>query len=190
MKLIVVTNNTFQIDLLRQVGFDPIQADNKADLSEIIDADPNRLVIARSLAKARSARQKYKQAIVLATDSIVMYRNKIISPPTFKMDALKVLEQFSGNSHVLITGWGLYNTTTHAKRQGNSQTKISFRKISPKTLLNYVNDYDVVKMIGCYDIINTPAVSFIDQVQGSLTNLTHYLPLESLFPTLVKQLSQ
>jgi septum formation protein len=190
MKLVVATHNQDQIKLLKQISFDPIRVDPRADLSAIADTNPSRLAIAQALAQARSVREKFKQSIVLSTASIMTYRNKIISQPTFKMDALELLKQFSGSSHLLVTGWGLYNTATRAKRQGSAQTKITFKKVSAQTLLDYVNDYDVVKMIGCYDINHTPAIHFVSQIHGSLTNVTHQFPLDSILPTLVKQVAQ
>lgn len=182
MKIVIATGSKNRLELLKIAGIEATISPATIDETIYLDPDPHSRSQAIALAKARAVKSQYKNALVIGADTIAVYRNKIIGKPKYKMDALETLKSLSGTSHLIITGWGIYNTRTRQKFQGSSETKIVFKTLSNQELTDYVNDNDVTQWAASYSPLNTHAISFVEKISGSLTGFTHGFPLEQILP--------
>lgn len=182
MKLILASSSQNRQALLKIAGLEALIVPSNIDESIYVDPEPHRRTIEIALAKARAVKDQYKNALVIGADTVAVYRNKIIGKPKYKMDALEVLKTFSGASHLLVTGWGIYNTQTRHQFQGSSETKVTFRTLTNQELTDYVNDHPVTQWAAGYSSMNTTGISFIEKISGSLTGFTHGFPLEQILP--------
>lgn len=153
----------------------------------IYDPDPKKRIVKIAQAKARVIAAKEKNALIIAADTFGLYRSKVLEKPKFKMDALETLKSLSSKSHNILTGWAITNTKTQKRYQGYSQTKVTFRDITQKELTAFVNNNDVVHWAAGYSPYNSPAISFIEKISGSITGFTHGLPLEQIYPVFIKE---
>ena len=128
-----------------------------------------------------------KKAIIIAADTFGLYRNKIIEKPKYKMEAFEVLSMLSGKSHIILTGWAVINSKKGREYSGVSETRVVFRKLTKQEVLDYVNDHAVTNWAVSYSPLNTKAVSFIEQIHGSVTSFSHGLPLETIVPILKRE---
>jgi predicted house-cleaning NTP pyrophosphatase (Maf/HAM1 superfamily) len=136
----------------------------------------------RVQARIRVASETEVSGFMLATESAVLYRKAVFECPRYKMDALEVLKQLSRRSHLVVTAWCLKNLKTGKTHSGSCDTKVIFRDLPDVDLTNYVNDHSVIHYLAGYDPLHTQAISFIDKIQGSVTNFLYHLPLEQLLP--------
>ena len=112
-------------------------------------------IISKNLAelKANKISSKIKERIVLGADSVIDFKGKIISKPTNRDEALKILHNLNGQTHNLISsvcisqnGSMIWNYTDKAsltmKQMGEEELKTYLSKISDETLFAY-NVYQI-----------------------------------------------
>jgi septum formation protein len=103
--------------------------------------------------KANKISQKIMGKLVLGADSVIDFRGKIISKPTNRDEALKILHNLNGQTHNLISsvcisqnGSMIWNYTDKAsltmKQMGEEELKTYLSKISDETLYAY-NVYQI-----------------------------------------------
>jgi len=184
MRLILASNSKARHQGLVHAGIKHQVIPAKIDESEIMHKDPTKRIVKIATAKAEFVAKKEKRAIIIAADTFVVYRNQVLEKPKFKMEALDTLTHFSGTSHLMLTGWCLINSQTKKTYSGISHTRVFFRKLSHDILLNYVNDSEVIQWAAGYSPMLSPALHFIDKIEGSLSGFIYGLPLEQILPVL------
>jgi len=111
--------------------------------------------ISKNLAelKANKISQKTTGNLVLGADSVIDLNGKIISKPTDREEALKILQDLNGQTHHLISsvcisqnGSMIWNYTDKAsltmKKMSEKELKVYLAKISDETLYAY-NVYQI-----------------------------------------------
>ncbi len=112
-------------------------------------------IISKNLAelKANKISQKRQGKLVLGADSVIDLKGKIISKPSDRLEALKILEDLNGQTHQLISsvcislnGSMIWNYTDKAsltmKKMKNEELKNYLSKISDEKLYSY-NVYQI-----------------------------------------------
>ena len=112
-------------------------------------------IISKNLAelKANKISQKTTGKLVLGADSVIDLNGKIISKPTNRAEALKILQDLNGQTHQLISsvcisqnGSMIWNYTDRAsltmKQMSKEELKVYLAKISDEALYAY-NVYQI-----------------------------------------------
>ena len=112
-------------------------------------------IISKNLAelKANKISQKTIGKLVLGADSVIDLNGKIISKPTNREEALKILQDLNGQTHHLISsvcisqnGSMIWNYTDKAsltmKKMSEDELKVYLAKINNATLYSY-NVYQI-----------------------------------------------
>jgi len=112
-------------------------------------------IISKNLAelKANKISQKSNGELVLGADSVIDLDGTIISKPSNRDEALKILQKLNGKKHYLISsvcvsknGYMIWNYTDKAeltmKQMSNDQLKSYLKKIKNETLYAY-NVYQI-----------------------------------------------
>ena len=112
-------------------------------------------IISKNLAelKANKVSQKFTNEIVLGADSVIDLKGEIISKPTDRPEALKILKKLNGETHQLVSsvcisrgGSMIWNYTDKAsltmKHMSEEELKIYLAKISDEALYDY-NVYQI-----------------------------------------------
>ena len=112
-------------------------------------------IISKNLAelKANKVSQKITEKLVIGADSVIDLKGKIISKPTDRDKALKILKDLNGKTHYLISsvcisqnGSMIWNYTDKAsltmKQMSEETLKIYLAKISDEALYAY-NVYQI-----------------------------------------------
>jgi septum formation protein len=188
MNLILASSSSNRQELLKIAGISFTVVPANIDESIFLDPEPSRRAQEIALAKARAIKTKYPHSLILAADTLAVYRHKIIGKPKFKMDALEIIKQLSGVSHDIISGWAIINTKTKKRFQGYSATKVTFRDLNLTEITDYINSQNVTQYAAGYSPLNTQAINFIEKIQGSLSGFSHGLPLEQILPIIREQL--
>ncbi len=187
MKLVLASSSSNRQALLKAVGIPFTTHTAKINEDSIINADPAKQLVQIAQAKAEYVAAYEQNHLVIGADTNGFYRNRLLSKPKYKMEALEMLKTLSGKSHYMYTGWYAINTKNARTYSGISTTKVTFKDIPQSDLTNYVNDNDVVSWAVAYSPLNTLAAGFIDSISGSLTGFTHGLPLEQVYPVLKQE---
>ena len=122
-------------------------------------------------AKANHLSSKYKNKIIVAFDTTILFRNKTVYKCATEKCCIQLLKDFNKKSHVLYTGM-IFMINNKIIKKSLSQTKINFNNNSHQSIQSYVNkNFSKVKSaVGCYNI-EGPAKNFFDNIEGSFYNI-------------------
>lgn len=177
--LVLASSSPRRQELLESLGLKPHI--HPAEVDESFDANdvPYDLVARLSLAKAETVAQHYPERLIVAADTIVVYRNTILGKPQDKAQSLRFIEQLSGHTHEVLTGHALIFGKKRAQRV--VQSAVRFRHLSPEEQRWYAQTGEGLDKAGGYAIQGLGA-SIVREVRGCYTNIVGLS-----LPTLVEQ---
>ena len=122
-------------------------------------------------AKARHLSNKYKNKIIVAFDTTILFRKRTIYKCDSEKCCVQLLKDFSNKSHFLYTGM-VFMINNKIIKKNLSETKISFNKNSDQLIQSYVNrNFSKIKSaVGCYNI-EGQAKKFFEDIEGSFYNI-------------------
>ena len=122
-------------------------------------------------AKANYLSSKYKNKIIVAFDTTILFRNKTVYKCDTENCCIKLLKDFNNKSHGLYTGM-VFMINNKVIKKCLSETKINFSKNSHQSIQSYVNkNFSKIKSaVGCYNI-EGPAKKFFENIEGSFYNI-------------------
>ena len=122
-------------------------------------------------AKASLLSSKYKNKVIVAFDTTILFRNKTIYKCDSRECCIKLLNDFNDKTHILYTGM-VFMINNKIIKKNLSQTKINFNKYPKKSIQSYVNkNFSKIKSaVGCYNI-EGPAKEFFENIDGSFYNI-------------------
>lgn len=140
-----------------------------ADVDETMDPgkSPKEEVARLSRLKAEAI-DREKDDIVIAADTIVVYRDARLGKPRDEEDAKKMLRTLSGRCHQVMTGLTVLKgnrTVTHTEI-----TDVYFRQLTEGEIENYVNSKDPMDKAGSYGI-QSGAAPFVEAIHGDYYNV-------------------
>lgn len=131
--------------------------------------DPIKIVKDISLRKAKKAKEEYKDLVIIAADTIVVFDNKIYGKPKDEEDAKKILRELSGNTHEVITA---YTLIKDEKIITNTVTsKVIFNDLSDELINGYVKSGSPLDKAGAYGIQDNDIFPIIKSYVGSYDNI-------------------
>ena len=134
---------------------EPSNIDEESVKENLLKEKATPEIISKNLAelKANKISQKMAGWLVLGADSVIDLKGKLISKPTNRDEALKILKDLNGQTHYLISsvcisqnGFMIWNYTDKAsltmKQMSEEELKVYLAKISDKALYAY-NVYQI-----------------------------------------------
>ena len=149
-----------------------------------IRVSPRRLSRVLSEKKARIAAGKYRDAIIIAADTFIVFRDKIMGKPHTPAAARAMLAALSGRAHTVITGFTIIDTSTGKRISRSVETKVYFDKLTMKEINAYVRTGEPLDKAGAYAIQGIGSL-FVRRIEGDYFNVIG-LPLSALKSCLKK----
>ena len=145
---------------------------------------PHQLARFLSSEKAKTIAAKYPNALVIAADTFIVFREKLLGKPHTEEEASRMLVLLNGRSHSVITGFTIIDTKTKKKLSRSVETKVYFRKMTEQEIKSYVRTGEPLDKAGAYAIQGRGAV-IVRKIEGDYLNVVG-LPLNSLIEALKK----
>ncbi len=144
--------------------------------------DPEDYALALSDGKAASLHTRYKDAVIITADTIVYRQGKVYNKPRDLTEALRFLEQLSGEWHSVFTAV----TVQQAEQQfhGVEETRVLMHRLSPKQMHAYSSSINLCDKAGAY-AIQTAGGLIVQKIEGCYYNVMG-LPIHTLQSLLVK----
>jgi septum formation protein len=152
----------------------------KSDYEEDLGLKLNPRELARYLSrkKAETVADKYKDTIIIAADTFIVFKNKLLGKPHDDTEAEKMLNMLNGKAHSVITGFTIIDTGSTKKISRSVETKVYFKRLSSEEIRAYVGSKEPLGKAGAYAIQGLGAV-FIEKIEGDYFNVVG-LPLFAL----------
>lgn len=145
---------------------------------------PRALARFLSRRKAESVAHKYRNAIIIAADTFIVFKNRLLGKAHTGKEAEKMLKMLNGKAHSVITGFTIMDTGSSKILSRSVETKVYFRKLGREEIRAYVRSKEPLGKAGAYAIQGLAAV-FIDKIEGDFFNVMG-LPLCALTENLKK----
>lgn len=166
------------LDLLG-VSFDTVPADVDETVSgdvRWVEAVPRQL----ALRKAWAIAERYPEAVVLAADTVVVLRRRILGKPESADDARRMLRSLRGGWHDVITGVSVASAgTIHTEAV---RTRVKLRSYSLREIEASIERGDVFDKAGGYGIQDA-RFNPVEACAGCYCNVVG-LPLGTVLPLL------
>lgn len=152
----------------------------------IIDGEnPVYLVKRLSIEKLNTALLKIKRGIIITADTIVVLDNQILGKPKNKLDAKRILKKLSGKTHIVYTGFTIYNSTNNKVITDYEKTFVTFRKLSDIEIEDYIASGSPMDKAGAYGIQDDFGAVFVEKINGCYYNVVG-LPLAKVYHSLLR----
>jgi len=157
------------------------------DMNEVIHPKeaPSKAVLRLSKEKLVLAKEKIKKGAIITADTIVVLDDKIIGKPLNKKDAFKILKTLSGKTHIVYTGYSLYNSFNKKSISEFEKTKVTFRHLTDQEINEYIDSGSPMDKAGAYGIQDDFGAVFISKINGCYYNVVG-LPIAKLYHALLR----
>ena len=176
--IILASTSPRRKELLEKIGlkFQVEPSDFPENLGQ--DLPPEGLVKFISIGKASTVAVKYKDAIIIAADTIGVLKNRVIGKPNTVEEASKMLQSLSGKTHRVITGLTVIDTASGRMFTRTIETKVRLKKLSDLEIQYYVQSGEPLDKAGAYAIQGMGAL-IVEEIKGDYYNVVG-LPLNAL----------
>jgi septum formation protein len=147
-----------------------------------LDLEPQELAKSLSLEKAKLVAQNHKNALVIAADTFIVFKDKILGKPNTETEAREMLVTLNGKRHLVITGFTIIDTDTSRAVSRAVETKVYLKKLSTTEIDAYVNTKEPLDKAGAYAIQGLGSV-IVEKIEGDYFNVIG-LPLSALAESL------
>ena len=123
---------------------------------------------------------------VLAADTIVALGNRVMGKPSGENEAREMLQQLSGNSHLVITGVCIANANTVVRF--SETTIVHFHQLTDEQIEYYIKNHKPFDKAGAYAIQEWIGITGIRGIEGDYYNVMG-LPVSMVVKELNKMLA-
>ncbi|HPT15836.1 MAG TPA: Maf family protein [Kiritimatiellia bacterium] len=127
-------------------------------------------------------------AVVIAADTVVVLRGRIMEKPRSEAEACAMLRSLGGQVHQVVTGFCVRGPGPDGAERVHARTvstDVEFKELAEAEIAAYVRSGEPMDKAGAY-AIQGRAAYMIRQIRGSYTNVVG-LPLTELVETLANE---
>ena len=169
IKLLLASASPRRKELLENIGleFDVVPSDVDETLWN--DAVPQDFVMTLAERKAEAVAEGHKDSWILAADTVVVYKEKILGKPADRADAVKMIEMLQGRTHYVVTGVALIKpggvTLVDCEK-----TYVKFRNMTHEECEAYVDQGESMDKAGSYAIQGRGSM-LVEGIDGCYSNV-------------------
>ena len=183
-KIILASASPRRAEIMRLSGFsfDVDVSDFVEDMAEKLP--PKILAEKLALGKALAVAPRHSDALIIGADTFVVAGDQILGKPHTKENAVAMLSLLSGGTHTVITGYAIVDTDSGARHVDASVTEVTFRTLSDREIVAYVETGEPLELAGGY-AIQGGAARFATRIEGDYYGVMG-LPLAPIVEELQK----
>jgi septum formation protein len=183
-KIILASASPRREEIFKKTGL-KFQVD-ESSCEEITDPGlkPHELAKVLSRAKAKDVARRYRNALIIAADTLVLSGRKIYGKPGGEKEAREMLKTLSGKAHSVITGFTIIDTAGKKELSRSVETKVYVKRLDADEIEAYIRSGEPFGKAGAYGIQGLGAV-IVEKIEGDFFNVMG-LPLNALAESLKK----
>ena len=165
LDLILASSSPRRQYLMKEAGFQ-----FKIEKPEVEESWPSDLPIhqvARYLAekKAEYFRPTMKHEVIVAADTVVIIDDQIVNKPGDRDDAIRMLTQLSGRTHMVMTGVCIISR--EREESFEDTTLVTFQDLTEEEIAHYVDNFRPYDKAGAYGAQDWIGMVAIQKIEGS-----------------------
>ncbi|GAB4431751.1 MAG: nucleoside triphosphate pyrophosphatase [bacterium] len=174
--------------LLSSIGIEFEQIEPCGEERTFKFKSPRYYVEKKALLKSEETLKRYAtfEGCLITADTIVVRKKRIIEKPSNEEEALKILSSLEGKWHSVFTAYciTLINNNEKIRILRSFRTKVKFKHLNKKEILNYIATKEPLDKAGAYAAQGFGSF-MIESIEGSFTNVVG-LPLSQVTEDLLK----
>jgi len=186
--LVLASTSPFRAELLSRLRLPFETFAPRVDETPRPGETPADMVSRLSILKAEAALGDFPHHLVIGSDQCAVFDGAIIGKPGSHAKATTQLNHFSGRTVTFLTGLCLLNTATGHQQTCVEPFHVSFRRLSPRQIENYLR---AEQPYGCAGSFKSEGlgITLFEKLQGDdpnslvglpLIRLTHFLENEGI----------
>jgi septum formation protein len=146
--LILASSSPRRQYLMKEAGF--TFTVEKPDVEEDFPANMPVELVAKYLAskKAEFFRPQIHNEIIVTADTVVILGTKIMNKPADRAEAIQMLSELSGKTHIVMTGVCILSK--EKEESFDDTTEVTFQSLAQKEVEFYVDNYKPFDKAGAY----------------------------------------
>ncbi|MBD3198344.1 MAG: septum formation protein Maf [Candidatus Lokiarchaeota archaeon] len=190
-KIILASKSIDRKEILTKakIPFSAINSDVDEGTYKKNITDPIALVKKLAEIKVLTVKNKiekdYPDSVIIGADTIVEYGGRIIGKAKDRQEASQILKNLSGNTHNLITGIAIAESSSEKLITSYDTTSVEFLPLSDDDINHYINSNEWKGRAGAYSL-REKASLIVASINGSSSNVLG-LPMQKLFEILKKE---
>lgn len=166
--LFLASSSPRRSELLTKAGFEFTVEPANVNESILHGTPPMQIVEQLSTRKAQAVAKLHPTDTILAADTVVVLKGRILGKPKDEEAAKAMLKLLSGNVHQVYTGY----TVINGKKLvcGHEVTSVEFYALSPDEIDRYVATGESYDKAGAYGIQGKGAL-FVKRINGDFYNV-------------------
>ncbi|MHA2297877.1 MAG: Maf family protein [Candidatus Hodarchaeales archaeon] len=174
-ELVLASRSPARRQLLENVGLKFIV--DPSNIPESLDANTLEEGLVRlAKKKALSVQSRHADKIIIGTDTVVLFREKVLGKPKNRDEAFTMLSTLSGHWHEVITGITIVDGENIQTRV--VKTRVKFRELDVTEIEDYLDSGEYIGKAAAYGIQGQASI-FIQAIEGCYFNIVG-LPLATL----------
>lgn len=182
--IILASQSPRRFELLKMIGLN--FKVRPSHVEELLNENisPVEYAITNAKKKGLSIANNSPNSLVISADTIVVHKKDVLEKPKDESHARDILKRLSGDTHEVITGFGLSVQSKNKYIFDHEITKVTFRNLSQHEISAYINTGEPFDKAGGYGAQGSGSL-LIKSVEGCFFNVVG-LPLAKFFTTLDK----
>lgn len=183
-KIILASASPRRKEILKITGLDFTVRTSEYEEEHNLSLKPRELARFLSRKKAEAVAHEYNNAIIIAADTFIVFKDRLLGKPHTEKEAEKMLRMLSGKVHSVITGFTIIDKDSAEKISRSVETKVHFKNLRDEEIIAYVRSKEPLDKAGAYAIQGLGAL-LIKKIDGDFFNVMG-LPLYALGESLKK----
>lgn len=183
--IVLASTSPRRQDILKGLGI-PFRVMTPAyDENDIPGLGPESLAEHHSMKKVESVMRSQvdmNAPWILGADTLISMDDKVYGKGSDRDDAFRMLKEFSGRTHRVITAISLFNSRINFVSSRTSINTVTFMKLDDSQIERYLDTGEWQGVAGSYRIQGI-AACFIERIEGSWSGIVG-LPIHELYAIL------
>ena len=173
-KLILATASPRRIDMLNNMGikFKSVKSfynEPKRKKGQ----PPSEYVETNAEEKAKSVLKKFNKGLIVGSDTVVVYKNRVLGKPKDMNEAFEYIYLLNGKTHSVYTGLSIINCENGKLLSSHEKTLVTFRNLTESEITDYLNMIDPLDKAGAYAIQGQGAL-VVEKINGCYYNVVGF----------------
>ena len=183
-KLILASRSPRRRQLLQALGVNVSVVESGFIEVNHFGGSPGQHVQDNALGKARAAAARYKNALVIGADTVVVYRQRVLGKPKNMAEAMEYLQLLQGKTHAVYTGLGIIDTKKNITVVDFEKTLVTMRALNDREIGSYLKRIKPLDKAGAYAIQGAGAI-IVNKISGCYYNVVGF-PMAKLEEMLLR----
>lgn len=179
-QLVLCSSSPCRQDILQKSGYNFLVDSPK--ISEILDKNINIDLALQEVASQKAQASIYatkldKQYLIIGSDTIVFFNNKVFGKPRDEQEAYKTLKLLSGQIHEVKTAFSVLNVSLNETVSHTETTHVTFKELSDSVIRGYIKTKEPMDKAGAYGF-QDKGRSLVASILGDKNNIIGF-PLKA-----------